>query len=137
MEPYSLSQDMSEGAAGTRLRPIRVIPLDEKETRFQLEERDEDGEEEKRSKCFLPLDDKTQSGYQPGEERRADVSEKDFHLENVETTLVEDNDEESRTDYWKESFEVLGSGPKLPLLENPLPTGVACCLTRLSNPFQF
>lgn len=152
---------------------LRLIPLDEKETRFQLEERkgdgegerkplddqeetpfqleetEEDGEEEKIPKCvLLNLDDGTQSGCRP-EKRMADLSEKDLHVEkldskgdnqepDVKTPLVEDvvgeKDEESSTDELKESFERLESSPKLPLLENPLPTGVACCLTRLKNP---
>ena len=34
---------------------------------------------------------------------------------------------------WKERFEWLEASPSLPLLETPLPTGVACCLTRCSK----
>ena len=127
-----------------------MIPLDEKETGFQLEERAQD-EEEKRQKSVV--DDKSLSGCRPLK-TMVEKSNREFDLERqdgkgdnrepkVETIVVEGEkvvgykDEDGRTDDWKERFEVLGSGPKLPLLENPLPTGVACCLTRLSNPFQF
>ena len=137
---------MSEGAEGTRPGPIRVIPLDEKETRFQLEERAED-EEEKRQKSVV--DDKSLSGCRPLK-TMVEKSNREFDLERqdgkgdnrepkVETIVLEGEkvvgykDEDSRTDGWKESFERLDASPTMPLLEDPLPTGVACCLTRLTN----
>ena len=123
-----------------------MIPLDQKETGFQLEERAQD-EEEKRQKSVV--DDKSLSGCRPLK-TMVEKSNREFDLERqdgkgdnrepkVETIVVEGEkvvgykDEDGRTDDWKERFEVLGSGPKLPLLEDPLPTGVACCLTRLTN----
>ena len=59
--------------------------------------------------------------------------------ENQKTILVGDEkvvgrtnlDEDSSSGDWKESFEEMGPG--LPILKDPLPTGVVCCLTRLSN----
>ena len=36
----------------------------------------------------------------------------------------------NRNEKWSESFEWLEPGVSLPLLEAPLPTGVACCLTK-------
>ena len=126
-------QDMSERAAGTRQRPIRVIPVDETETRFQLERRGEaEEEEDKRPKI--------QSGYRQAAEKREaeeklDLERLDCKGENQETDEKvvggTNLDEESSSENWKESFEQLGPG--LPILKDPLPTGVACCLTRLPN----
>ena len=123
-------QDMSERAAGTRQRPIRVIPVDETETRFQLERRGEAEEEEDKKP-------KIQSGYRRAAEKREaeeklDLERLDCKGENQETDEKvvggTNLDEESSSENWKESFEQLGPG--LPILKDPLPTGVACCLTR-------
>ena len=93
-----------------------MIPMDEMETRFQLERRGECEEEEKRAK--------TQSGYRAVAEEKLDC--------NQETILIEDEKVVGGTnvdeDGWKESFEQMGPG--LPILKDPLPTGLACCLTR-------
>ena len=118
---------MSERAARARLRPIRVIPMNEVKTRFQLEKRIGDEEEEK-------------SGHRLAEKRSTDENlDPERPGENQETILVGDEkvvgrrnlDEDSSSGDWKESFEEMGPG--LPILKDPLPTGVACCLTRLSN----
>ena len=104
-----------------------MIPMNEVKTRFQLEKRTEDEEEEK-------------SGHRPAEKKATDEKlDPERPGENQETILVGDEkvvgrtnlDEYSSSGDWKESFEEMGPG--LPILKDPLPTGVACCLTRLSN----
>ena len=116
------------------MRPIRVIPIDQTETRFRLERRVEAEEE------------KIQPGYRPAlaekreTDKKLDLERLDCKGDNRETILVEDEklnggthlDEDSSSDDWKESFEQLGPG--LPILNDPLPTGVAYCLTRFLLP---
>ena len=144
---------MSDRESGSKLRPIWVIPLDdETKARALVEEKTEEYEKEMRQKCVRPpIGDQTQSGYRP-ERRIKDESDKELAAleklndkgenkeSDVEKILVEDLkvvgatnlDKDSNSDDWKESIE---GGTRLPLLKNPLPTGVACCLTRFTNPF--
>merc|ERR1719264_2504324 len=117
---------MSERAAGTRLRPIRVIPIDEMETRFQLERRG-GAEEQERPKIQSGAAEKRAT------EEKLDLERLDCKGKNQETDEKvvgwTNLDEDSSSENWKENFEQLGPG--LPILKDPLPTGVACCLTRL------
>lgn len=105
-----------------------MIPIDETETRFQLERRGKAEEEER---------PKIQSGYRGAAEKREaeeklDLERLDCKGRNQETDEKvvggTNLDEDSSSENWKESFEQLGPG--LPILKDPLPTGVACCLTR-------
>ena len=110
-----------------------MIPVDETETRFQLERRGEaEEEEDKRPKI--------QSGYRQAAEKREaeeklDLERLDYKGKNQETDEKvvggTNLDEDSSSENWKDSFEQMGPG--LPILKDPLPTGVACCLTRLPN----
>ena len=114
--------------------------MDEMKTRFQLEERAEEDEEKDRTK----KQSGSQSGSTDESDKKLDLERLDCKkVENEETLLVEEEkvvggrrnlDKESSSDAaeaeWTESFEQLG--PNLPLLKDPLPTGVACCLTRFS-----
>ena len=102
-----------------------MIPIDEMETRFQLERRGE-AEEEERPKIQSGAAEKRAT------EEKLDLERLDCkgkHQETDEKVVGGTNlDEESSSENWKESFEQLGPG--LPILKDPLPTGVACCLTR-------
>ena len=114
-------KEIKKGAA--KAKPITVIDIDE--LGFDSETGDKDKD---RRIQVNQLD----GGVQPGEkleETVVDQSIERLALGNF-GHIEESTFNRNRNETWRENFEWLEPGASLPLLEAPLPTGVACCLTR-------
>ena len=111
-------KEMKNGA-----KPITVIDIDELD--FDSEASDKDKDRQRQV-------NQLEGGVQPGEKLEETVVDQSIErlaldgLGHIEESTFSRN----RNENWSENFEWLEPGASLPLLEAPLPTGVACCLTR-------
>ena len=114
-------KEIKKGAA--KAKPITVIDIDELD--FDSEASDKDKDRQRQV-------NQLEGGVQPGEKLEETVVDQSIErlaldgLGHIEESTFSRN----RNENWSENFEWLEPGATLPLLEAPLPTGVACCLTR-------
>ena len=111
-------KETKKGAANAK--PITVIDIEE------LEFDSEAGDKDKDSRRQV---DQLNGDIQPGD--KLEEAEVDQSIESLALdSLGHIEQSRHRNENWSENFEWLEPGVSLPLLEAPLPTGVACCLTR-------
>ena len=114
-------KDIKKGVA--KAKPITVIDIDELDFDSEASDKDKDRQREV---------DQLEGGVQPGEKLEETVVDQSIErlaldgLGHIEESTFSRN----RNENWSENFEWLEPGASLPLQEAPLPTGVACCLTR-------
>ena len=119
----NVREDKETKKAAANAKQITVIDSDE------LDFDSEAGDKDKDSRRQV---DQLNGDIQPGdklEEAEVDQSIESLALDSL-GHIEESTFSRNRNEKWSENFEWLEPGVSLPLLEAPLPTGVACCLTR-------
>ena len=117
----NVREDKETKKGATNAKPITVIDIDELGFDSETGEKDKD-----RRRQMDQLDGEIQPGEKL-EETLVDQSIESLALDSL--GHLEDSSG-NRNENWRENFEWLEPGASLPLLEAPLPTGIACCLTR-------
>ena len=119
-------KEIKRGAA--KAQPITVIDIDELDFDSEAGDKDRDRRRQVDQLEIQPGNWKLE--IKPGEKLEETVVDQSIDSLALDSLGHLEDSSGNRNENWRENFEWLEPGASLPLLEAPLPTGVACCLTR-------